>query len=178
MVNTNTGKENHIVKGIIGNFVGVIWKHQCNAQVEDYLGYKVHCAYVSDIEFIVLRLHVDGQLVHISPEMFHPVIKFPGCNNMNVLKGYTIQQFPVIVSLAITSHKLQGMTVDILILSEIHLTQNWLYVLLSRVTSLNGLYLKKPLKCNMFKPISQNLRRELEWLRGLETMLTNRINNI
>jgi hypothetical protein len=82
------------------------------------------------------------------------------------------------VSLAITGHKLQGMTVDILILSEIHLTQNWLYVLLSRVTSLNDLYLMKPLKCNMFKPISQNLRRELEWLRGLETMLINRINNI
>jgi hypothetical protein len=178
MVNTNTGKENRIVKGIIGDFVGVIWKHQCNAHVEDYLGYKVHCAYVSDIEFIVLRLHVDGRLVHISPEMFHPVIKFPGCNNMNVLKGYTIQQFPVNVSLAITGHKLQGMTVDILILSEIHLTQNWLYVLLSRVTSLNGLYLMKPLKCNMFKPISENLRRELEWLRGLETMLINRINNI
>jgi len=145
MVNTNTGKENRIVKGIIGDFVGVIWKHQCNAHVEDYLGYKVQCAYVSDIEFIVLRLHVDGRLVHISPEMFHPVIKFPGCNNMNVLKGYTIQQFPVNVSLAITGHKLQGMTVDILILSEIHLTQNWLYVLLSRVTSLNGLYLMKPL---------------------------------
>jgi len=34
------------------------------------------------------------------------------------------------------------------------------------------------LKCNMFKPISENLRRELEWLRGLETMLINRINNI
>ncbi|MFO0446272.1 MAG: AAA family ATPase, partial [bacterium] len=178
MVNTNTGKENRIVKGIIGNFVGVIWKHQCNAHVENYHGYKVNCAYISDIEYIVLRLHVDGRLVYISPEMFHPIIKFPGCNNMNVLKGYTIQQFPVNVSLAITGHKLQGMTVDILILSEIHLTQNWLYVLLSRVTSLNGLYLMKPLKCNMFKPISQNLRRELEWLRGLETMLINRINNI
>ena len=110
--------------------------------------------------------------------MFHPVIKFPGCNNSNVLKGYTVQQFPVNVSLAITGHKLQGMTVDLLILSEIHLSQNWLYVLLSRVTSLKGLYLTKPLKTSMFRPISQNLRRELDWLRGLETMFINKLRNV
>ena len=178
MVNTNTGKENRIVKGIIGNFVGVIWKHQCQAHVEDYHGYKVNCAYVTDIEYIVLQLHVDGRKVYISPEVFHPVIKFPGCNNSNVLKGYTVQQFPVNVSLAITGHKLQGMTVDLLILSEIHLSQNWLYVLLSRVTSLKGLYLTKPLKTSMFRPISQNLRRELDWLRGLETMFINKLRNV
>ena len=141
-------------------------------------GYKVNCAYVTDIEYIVLQLHVDGRKVYISPEVFHPVIKFPGCNNSNVLKGYTVQQFPVNVSLAITGHKLQGMTVDLLILSEIHLSQNWLYVLLSRVTSLKGLYLTKPLKTSMFRPISQNLRRELDWLRGLETMFINKLRNV
>jgi hypothetical protein len=158
MINTNTGRTNRIVKGIIGNFVGVIWKHECYPHVEDYHGYKINCAYVTDIEYIVLKLFVDGRQVYISSEVFHPVIKFPVCNNTNALKGYAIQQFPVNVSLAITGHKLQGMTVDILILSEIHLSPNWIYVLLSRVTSLRGLYIMKPLKANMFKPISQKFK--------------------
>ena len=90
---------------------------------------------------------------------------------MKEVKGCAIYQFPVNVSLAITGHKLQGMTVDILVLSEVHLSQNWLYVLLSRVTSLRGLFLMKPLRKDMFKPIASNLRRELEWLRELETLL-------
>jgi hypothetical protein len=175
MVNTNTGKENNIVKGIMGNFIGVIWKPNCYPHVEDFHGYKVHCAYVSDVEYLILRLHVDGRRVHISPEVFHPVIKFPPCTKMKEVKGCAIFQFPVNVSLAITGHKLQGMTVDILVLSEVHLSPNWLYVLLSRVTSLKGLYLMKPLRKDMFKPITPNLRRELEWLRELETLLIHKL---
>ena len=92
------------------------------------------------------------------------------------MKGYHIIQFPINLSLAITGHKLQGMTMEMMILSEINLKQNWLYVMLSRLTSLQGLYLTRPLTRDMFKPISNNLRRELEWLRGLEVQLLNRIN--
>jgi hypothetical protein len=91
------------------------------------------------------------------------------------MKGYKLLQFPVNLSLAITGHKLQGMTLDILILSEINLTINWLYVLLSRVKSLEGLFLMRPLSRNMFKPISSNLKRELEWLRTLEQNLLRRL---
>jgi hypothetical protein len=96
-------------------------------------------------------------------------------NKKNVIKGYHIMQFPVNQSLAATGHKLQGTTVELLILVEINLTMNWLYVLLSRVTSLQGLYLMKPLKKSMFKPICSNLKLELEWLRGLERTLLNQM---
>jgi hypothetical protein len=66
--------------------------------------------------------------------------------------------------LAITGHKLQGMILDIMVLSEINLSANWLYVMLSRVTTINGLFLMMPLRKQMFKPITPNLKKELEWL--------------
>jgi hypothetical protein len=119
---------------------------------------------------------VSDKVIELRPELFTTTIKFPVCNNNNVLKGYQILlQVPINLSLAITGHKLQGMTLDILILSEINLKANWLYVLLSRVTTLQGLYLMKPLTMEMFKAPSRNLRRELEWLRCLESELFNRI---
>jgi hypothetical protein len=97
MVNTNTGKENRIVIGIIGNFVGVIWKHQCQAHVEDYHGYKVNCAYVTDIEYIVLQLHVDGRKVYISPlipgytlQMALASITGCGYNGLDSMPGYEL----------------------------------------------------------------------------------------
>jgi hypothetical protein len=92
------------------------------------------------------------------------------------ITGYKIEQFPINLSLAITGHKLQGMILDMLILCETNMTPNWLYVLLSRVTSLKGLFLMKPLSKDMFKPISKSLKRELEWLRELERKQLERLN--
>jgi hypothetical protein len=60
--------------------------------------------------------------------------------------------FPVNNDLATTGHKLQGMTINFLIVSSINYnTANWIYVVLSRVTSLDGLLLMQPLKPN-FNP--------------------------
>jgi len=151
------------------------WKDGKCPHVEDYHGYKVNCGHVTDIECIILKLHTNGKHVELQPEIFQPSIKFPGMNKKSVIKGYHIMQFPVNQSLAVTGHKLQGTTVELLILAEINLTMNWLYVLLSRVTSLQGLYLMKPLKKSMFKPICNNLKLELEWLRGLERTLLNQM---
>jgi hypothetical protein len=52
--------------------------------------------------------------------------------------------FPVNNNLATTGHKLQGMTKKFLIVSSINYsTANSIYVVLSRVTSLDGLFLIK-----------------------------------
>jgi len=175
MITTNTEKKRDLVKGMTASYVGVRWKDGKCPHVEDYHGYKVNCGHVTDIECIILKLHTNGKHVELQPEIFQPSIKFPGMNKKSVIKGYHIMQFPVNQSLAVTGHKLQGTTVELLILAEINLTMNWLYVLLSRVTSLQGLYLMKPLKKSMFKPICNNLKLELEWLRGLERTLLNQM---
>jgi hypothetical protein len=60
-----------------------------------------------------------------------------------------IVQFPINNDLATTGHKLQGMTKKFLIVSSItYNTINWIYVVLSIGTSLDGLFLMQPLKPN------------------------------
>jgi hypothetical protein len=175
MINSNTERKRKIVKGLTGHYIGVRWKRGCQPHIENYHGYKVNAAHVTDIDCLIFKSSVDDRELELFAELFSPSIKFPGCNNKNMIKGYRILQFPFNLSLAITGHKLQGMTLDIMILSEIHLQQNWLYVLLSRVTTRYGLYLMKPLSKEMFRPLSRNLKRELEWLRKLELQLLGRL---
>jgi hypothetical protein len=57
------------------------------------------------------------------------------------LEKSRIVQFPININLATTDHKLQGMMKKFLIISAINYsTPNWIYVVLSRVTTLDGLF--------------------------------------
>jgi hypothetical protein len=55
------------------------------------------------------------------------------------------KQFPLVSNSATTGHKLQGATLKTLYVSKWIYKKNWAYVVLSRVTQLDGLYLKEPL---------------------------------
>ena len=58
-------------------------------------------------------------------------------------------QFPVNFNIATTGHKLQGMSKDALIVNSWNYSfVNWIYVVLSRVRTLSGLYLCSPLDMN------------------------------
>jgi hypothetical protein len=168
MISTNTEKKRKLVKGMMGNYIGVKWKQGCEPHIEDYHGHKVYSALVTDLESITMKLSNDGRVVEIKPETFSPTIKFPSWAQFPDLRGYQITQFPVNLSVAVTGHKLQGMTLDMLVLCEISTVQNWLYVLLSRVTTLRGLYLTKPLTKGMFRPVSPELKAEIAFLRQKE----------
>jgi hypothetical protein len=168
MMNSNAQKGKSVVKGTLSNFIGVRWKAGCSPHIEDYNGYKVYAANITDLECLVMMLETDKRIVELKPEVTSVDIAVPGISTRHRLKGFKICQFPVNLSLATTGHKLQGMTKDILILSEISLKPNWLYVVLSRVTTLEGLYLMMPLTMDMFQPIPQPLQRELDFLRELE----------
>ena len=60
-------------------------------------------------------------------------------------------QIPVNSSDAITGHKLQGLTKDNLIVYSWNKLTEWIYVVLSRVKTLNGLYLVRRLKLSDIK---------------------------
>ena len=56
------------------------------------------------------------------------------------LKDLNIEQFPVNDNTATTGHKLQGVTLDDLVISSWDYgVPNWIYVVLSRLTTLDGL---------------------------------------
>ena len=63
-------------------------------------------------------------------------------------------------NIATTGHKLQGMSKDILIVNDWNYQcVNWVYVVLSRVRTLAGLYLMKPLDLERGFNVPQNLIR-------------------
>jgi hypothetical protein len=61
------------------------------------------------------------------------------------------KQFPIISNSATTGHKLQGCTLAELAVFEQFHGQNWMYVVLSRVRTMKGLYLAEPLDLDIDK---------------------------
>ena len=77
-------------------------------------------------------------------------------------------QFPVLGNYATTGHKLQGKSVDELVIAEWSKVKNWAYVVLSRVRTLPGLFLSEPIPDNIdFRPapeyldMMENLRKTI-----------------
>ena len=54
-------------------------------------------------------------------------------------------QIPLIINNATTGHKLQGSGVDNVFVHTWSYTTNWVYVMLSRVKTKKGLFMRKPL---------------------------------
>lgn len=74
---------------------------------------------------------------------FHPTFKLK--NGEEVRTAMSGDQFPIISNSCTTGHKLQGYTADALLVNDWYYGQNWAYVVLSRVKTMAGLYLVKPL---------------------------------
>ena len=69
-----------------------------------------------------------------------------------------LTQFPVVGNFATTGHKLQGKSLDALLIAEWSKVKNWAYVVLSRVRTLAGLYLETPIPDDIdFNPHPDNL---------------------
>ena len=65
------------------------------------------------------------------------------------LKGIYATQFGLNDNIATTCHKLQGVSLDSLVVDSFNYgLKNWVYVVLSRVTTRNGLVLCKNLTVN------------------------------
>jgi hypothetical protein len=100
--------------------------------------------------------------------------------NQQKLSGVGILQLPLMMNDATTGHKLQGMSKNKLVVVSWNMgTANWVYVVLSRVRTLNGLYLLKPLPrdCLDKFQVPADLIVFEQHMRDLErTILTQRDN--
>lgn len=93
------------------------------------------------------------------------------CGTAEIIKGVKILQFPLNMNDATTGHKLQGMSKNKLVIVDWDLKfANWIYVVLSRVRTLQGLYLLKPLKKEWLDKfqVPDDLRRFENVMRGLQ----------
>ena len=80
-----------------------------------------------------------------------------------------ITQIPIISSDAITGHKLQGLTKDNIIVYSWNKVTEWIYVVLSRVKTLDGLYLVRHLKLNDIKPPSRDYLAFLQRMKNMQS---------
>ena len=83
---------------------------------------------------------------------------------------YKINQIPVNSSDAITGHKLQELTKDQLIVYSWNKSTSWIYVVLSRVRTLKGLFLLKRLRLRDIKPPSKDYLVFMERMKKLKRL--------
>ena len=66
-------------------------------------------------------------------------------NTRRIWRRIKFNQFPVSIANARTVHKLQGRSIKNIVISTWNYTGNWVYVVLSRCATLDGIYMRKPL---------------------------------
>ena len=161
-INENIDVKNCIANGAMGKFKGVIFEDNISVEDLDKIiidGYYVSCADASMIKAIVVEM-IDGnikkddpKIVHLVSQKVHAQVHYPVCwdgpiskHTNRVWRKIKFEQFPIIVANARTVHKLQGRSINNLVISTWNYTGNWVYVVLSRCRSLNGIFLRKPLR--------------------------------
>ena len=125
----------------------------CGAEVKGVLA--------SQVDTIRLR-HCDPSLsppeFDLKPETYTFGTKWPIPEELRVsqergtewirMQGH---QIPCVVNHATTGHKLQGKSVDNILVANWNYRGNWVYVVLSRVRTMGGLFLQKPLDLDVRK---------------------------
>ena len=82
-------------------------------------------------------------------------------------------QFSLVSNSATTGHKLQGATVESLLVNDWNYNKNWVYVVLSRVRTMLGLFIQKKLSTDMRKyAMAPGLRALLRHFRDEKTIST------
>jgi hypothetical protein len=132
--------------------------------IELWNGYKVYTVEANDVEFILCEhtkkaINEPTRILKFPSKIFQVKVKFSlgSPNKFLKMKKSRIVQFPINNNLATTVHKLQGMTKMFLIISSINYST--IYVVLSRVMTLDSIFLMQPLKPN-FNPQQTKLLQE------------------
>jgi hypothetical protein len=133
-------------------------------------GFWVNTVCATDVEYLVCQHSGSDEIFHVEMESntqvrakipFHTIFGIP-MKKAPVVNLY-LSQFPILINYACTGHKLQGQTKEKLCVSAWSYTKNWPYVALSRVSTLQGLYLRLPLNTDPLKyAMSSKLKRMLQ----------------
>lgn len=156
MINSNIDVSGGIANGTVCVFSGLKLKRGPDPRRKEKInGRHVWTVHASDVESIVLHILKDGKKVSGAEP-----IELQTCTHKYVAKipylipenkeaqNITMEQFPVILCTACTGHKLQGQSIDKLMVYEWHNAADWVYVVLSRVRTISGLFLRKELNPN------------------------------
>ena len=95
--------------------------------------------------------------------------KTHGLKKKFVFKNYYIMQYGVLVNIVTTGKKLQGMSkYNIIDVNSFYAVKNWVFIVLSRVGTLSGLYLFKPLDPRKYHKHDNKLSKHMNELASKE----------
>ena len=111
-------------------------------------GRYVRSVPVDKVEALRCRLE-NGDFIEMKAQSEDVRINFPVELTPGKVKRWRrnvkLTAFPVVVNHATTGHKLQGQSKDSIFVHAWSYTKNWVYVVLSRVRTLKGLFLREKL---------------------------------
>ena len=168
----NDDVKNGVANGTTALFKYLKLKHLKTMHKICYNGYWVYAVNAEDVEFMMLEWTKDATFqgtFTISPSVI-------SCKSTVEVKEFgktekipwhiQLYQFKVTVNHATTGHKLQGKTVEQLVVGEWCNIKNWMYVVLSRVRTLEGLFLLEPLPSDTETAPHPQLTKMLNNLRN------------
>ena len=194
MVGTNIDVSKGIANGTIAKFYDIVLVPNAQVRIvtlED--GNQAHAVYADEVNCLILK--------HTAPAQ-EKIGSFPnlplGCFPVTAIKcniicklGSTgknfkvrVTQLPCVSALVLTGHKIQGQTLNSVILgalSPVHQSgqSGWIYVVLSRVRKLEGLFLLTKLEEDPRKYLPRkNVMKEMDRLRIIERSTIARISII
>jgi hypothetical protein len=131
-------------------------------------GTTIRGVYASQVEKIIVR-HEQSDIVPQVFEVRTDTTHFTATIKIGTeeLKAACIgTQFPLVSNSCTTGHKLQGCSCDGLLVNEWHYGGNWVYVVLSRVRTRKGLWIRVPLDTDLEKYLMpENMHRMLQTFR-------------
>ena len=131
----------------------VLHEHTTDEHIEmtNVNGYYVNTVGISRVKHLLCTYMENGleKEMEVVPKLstcrvHMPLSILPGIQQRHYVR-IALNYFPLVVNYATTGHKLQGQTKESLFVKELDYRRNWLYVVLSRVKSLNGLFLQLPI---------------------------------
>lgn len=183
LVTQNIDVSNGVANGTLSILHDVVLQDNVKPRIVHCGGNRfVHSVYASEVKCLVYKHCLRGlseeRPYPSLPSGCFPVVPAKFSSNQKI-KGNCISistcQFPCVSALVLTGHRVQGQTMNSIILGDISNSykkgeQGWLYVLLSRVRTLSGLFtlFKLDLDLSAYKP-RKDIMKEMARLEDIET---------
>ena len=173
LLNENKDVPNGMANGTQCEVEAVVLKPGAVIEIEEIDGHYVRVVRASHVERLRCRF-LDSQFegcFYLKAGVKVYTVNMPFNDPTKRIKqALSINQFPVILNTATTGHKLQGLTKQSLFVNDWHYADNWIYVVLSRVTTVKGLFLETELDATKDYSVSPKLLAHEQWLRNTKTL--------
>jgi hypothetical protein len=176
MLTDNVDVENGMANGSMCNVREVVLKNGVTFQNLERIqidGYYVWCADVSQVKELRVKLQgTKGNVVSLKPDKVSAKCEFPvpiyGTVNKSTerwVRNISMTQFHLNEANARTVHKLQGKSLDYVVINSFKDLGHWGYVALSRAKFMRGLFLREPVDFTKCTGMDHQVRRFMDKMK-------------